>query len=112
MCCLGYEIDHLSKDEGRKRKKIKSPVVTDKPAPISDEGTPEPVSPQADTPLSPVKTSRDTKKVLPQRVSPQKPPTQKEEKKPDGEQTKPSTQKRNDRGKPFSKRRRFRKKKR
>jgi hypothetical protein len=89
MCCLGYEIDHLSKDEGRKRKKIKSPVVTDEPAPISDEGPPEPVSPQADTPLSPEKNGRDTEKVSPQRVSPQKPPTRKEEKKPDGEQTKP-----------------------
>jgi hypothetical protein len=102
MCCLGYEIDHPSKDGGKVKEKTKSPVITDK-----HEVVPGPVSPKADTIPPPKKTERDTEKV-----SPQKPLPRKEEQKPAGEQTKPSSQKRKDRGKPFSKRRRFRKKKR
>jgi cell fate regulator YaaT (PSP1 superfamily) len=108
MCCLGYEIDHPSKGGGEVKEKTKGPVITDKPAPVSNEATPVPVSPKADTIPSPRETDRDTEKVSPQKPLPRK----EETKKPHGEQTKPSTQKRKNRGKPFSKRRRFRKKKR
>lgn len=107
MCCLGYEIDHPSKGGEEVKEKTKRPVGKDESAPVADAVAPEPDISKADSSPPIKKATGDTEKA-----SPQKPLPRKEEKKPEREQTQPYSQKRKDRGKPFSKRRRFRKKKR
>jgi len=112
MCCLGYEIGQPTKDE-----EIISPETEDEPVVVTDgdiaEKAPHPGDTSQPTKPEPVKAPEET-------TLPSPPPKQRlstsEKPRPDDKSTEerqgtPPISKRKDRGKPFSRRKRFWKKK-
>lgn len=105
MCCLGYEIEQPTKKAIK--EKVVSAETKDEAMIVAEEGTVETVLSHSDTSQPPEAVEAYKKKVLP----PQHSTTPKEIKSNEG-QEKTNISERKDRGKPFSKRKKFWKKKR
>lgn len=106
MCCLGYEIDSVSKGGRVKQEDVEDPEISDKPDTAGDETPRAPVPPPADTVApAPEKTAPLSGKESPAAG-------QREGMKHHVQTTKKPKTRKKDGGKPFSKRKRFRKKKR